>query len=70
MELKDFVRETLAQIAASVEAAQTEVRDADGFVNRAASVWNEQEQDKSRFLRASFWAKYLSCRFRCNRDCD
>lgn len=48
MELKDFVRETLAQIAASVEAAQTEVRDADGFVNPAHRS-GKQEQDKSHF---------------------
>ena len=48
MELKDFVRETLAQIAAGVEAAQTEVRDAGGFVNPAHRTGKE-ERDKSHF---------------------
>lgn len=48
MELKDFIRETLAQIAAGVEAAQTEVRDAGGFVNPAHRP-GKQEQDKSHF---------------------
>lgn len=48
MELKEFIRETLAQIAAGVEAAQTEVRDAGGFVNPAHRV-GKQEQDKSHF---------------------
>lgn len=48
LELKDFIRETLAQIAAGVEAAQTEVRDAGGFVNPAHRVW-KQDQDKSHF---------------------
>ena len=35
MELKDFVKETLSQIVAGVEAAQTEVRDCGGLVNPA-----------------------------------
>jgi len=35
MELKEFIRETLAQIAAGVEASQIEVRDAGGYVNPA-----------------------------------
>ncbi|MDB6063177.1 MAG: hypothetical protein JWM78_3280 [Verrucomicrobiaceae bacterium] len=35
MELKDFIKETLVQIAVGVEAAQTEVRDCGGFVNPA-----------------------------------
>ena len=48
MELKEFIRETLSQIAAGVEAAQTEVRDAGGFVNPAHRV-GKQEQDKSHF---------------------
>ncbi len=48
MELKEFIRETLAQIAAGVEAAQTEVRDAGGFVNPAHRA-GKQEQDKSHF---------------------
>ena len=48
MELKEFIRETLSQIAAGVEAAQTEVRDAGGFVNPAHRV-GKQEQDKSYF---------------------
>ena len=48
MELKEFIRETLAQIAAGVEAAQTEVRDAGGFVNPAHRT-GKQEQDKSHF---------------------
>ncbi len=48
MELKEFIRETLAQIAAGVEGAQTEVRDAGGFVNPAHRV-GKQEQDKSHF---------------------
>jgi hypothetical protein len=45
LELKDFIRETLAQIAAGVEAAQTEVRDAGGFVNPAHRL-AKQENDK------------------------
>lgn len=48
VELKEFIRETLAQIAAGVEAAQTEVRDAGGFVNPAHRT-GKQEQDKSHF---------------------
>ena len=48
MELKEFIRETLAQIAAGVEGAQTEVRDAGGFVNPAHRA-GKQEQDKSHF---------------------
>lgn len=48
MELKEFIRETLAQIAAGVEAAQTEVRDAGGFVNPAHRT-GKQEPDKSHF---------------------
>ena len=48
MELKEFIRETLAQIAAGVEAAQTEVRDAGGFVNPAHRA-GKQEHDKSHF---------------------
>ena len=48
MELKEFIRETLSQIAAGVEAAQTEVRYAGGFVNPAHRV-GKQEQDKSHF---------------------
>lgn len=48
MELKDFIRETLAQIAAGVEAAQTEVRDAGGFVNPAHRI-GRQDSDKSHF---------------------
>lgn len=48
MELKEFIKETLAQIAAGVEAAQTEVRDAGGFVNPAHRT-GKQEQDKSHF---------------------
>jgi hypothetical protein len=48
MELKDFIRETLAQIAAGVEAAQTEVRDSGGFVNPAHRA-GKQESDKSHF---------------------
>ena len=48
MELKEFITETLAQIAAGVEAAQTEVRDAGGFVNPAHRA-GKQEQDKSHF---------------------
>lgn len=35
MELKEFIKETLVQIAEGVEAAQTEVRDCGGFVNPA-----------------------------------
>jgi len=46
VELKEFIRETLAQIAAGVEASQTEIRDAGGFVNPAHRV-GKQEQDKS-----------------------
>lgn len=38
MELKEFVKETLTQIAAGIEAAQTEVRDCGGFVNPAHRV--------------------------------
>lgn len=48
MELKEFIRETLAQIAAGVEASQTEVRDAGGFVNPAHRT-GKQEHDKSHF---------------------
>ena len=48
MELNEFIRETLSQIAAGVEAAQTEVRDAGGFVNPAHRV-GKAEQDKSHF---------------------
>lgn len=48
MELKEFISETLAQIAAGVEAAQTEVRDAGGFVNPPHRT-GKQEQDKSHF---------------------
>jgi hypothetical protein len=48
MELKDFIRETLSQIAADVEAAQTEVRGAGGFVNPAHRP-RDQEPDKSHF---------------------
>ncbi|HNV88991.1 MAG TPA: hypothetical protein PKL53_08525 [Methylotenera sp.] len=48
MELKDFIQETLSQIAAGVEAAQTEVRDAGGFVNPAHRT-GKQEADKSHF---------------------
>lgn len=48
MELKEFICETLSQIAAGVEAAQTEVRDAGGFVNPAHRV-GKQEQDKAYF---------------------
>lgn len=35
MELKEFIKETLIQIAEGIEAAQTEVRDCGGFVNPA-----------------------------------
>ena len=38
MELQEFIRETLSQIAAGIEAAQTEVRDCGGFVNPAHRV--------------------------------
>lgn len=38
MELKEFVKETLSQVAAGIEAAQTEVRDCGGFVNPAHRV--------------------------------
>lgn len=48
MELKEFIRETLAQISAGVEAAQTEVGDVGGFVNPAHQA-GKQEQDKSHF---------------------
>lgn len=48
MELKEFIRETLSQIAAGVETAQTEVRDAGGFVNPAHRV-GKQEPGKSHF---------------------
>ena len=48
MELKEFIRETLAQIAAGVEAAQTEVRDVGGFVNPAHRA-GKLEHDKSHF---------------------
>lgn len=48
MELEEFIQETLSQIAAGVEAAQTEVRDAGGFVNPAHRV-DKHEQDKSHF---------------------
>lgn len=48
MELKEFIRETLSQIATGVEAAQTEVRDSGGFVNPAHRAGN-QEPDKSHF---------------------
>ncbi len=48
MELKEFIRETLAQIAAGVEASQIEVRDAGGYVNPAYRA-EKQEHDKSHF---------------------
>ena len=48
MELKEFIQETLAQIAAGVEAAQTEVRDAGGFVNPAHRT-GKQDQSNSHF---------------------
>ncbi len=45
MELKDFVRESLIQVVAGIEEAQTEVRDCGGFVNPAhrADVKNSNE---------------------------
>lgn len=48
MELKEFIQETLAQIAAGVEAAQTEVRDAGGFVNPAHRA-GKTDQSNSHF---------------------
>lgn len=48
MELKEFIRETLSQIAAGVQASQTEVRDAGGFVNPAFRA-GKQEQDNTHF---------------------
>ncbi|WKT60065.1 hypothetical protein Q2E61_14300 [Microbulbifer thermotolerans] len=38
MELKDFVKETLSQIAEGIEAAQESVRECGGFVNPAHRV--------------------------------
>lgn len=48
MELREFIKETLGQIAAGVEAAQTEVRDAGGIVNPAHRT-GKQESEKSHF---------------------
>jgi hypothetical protein len=45
MELKEFVKETLSQIAAGIEAAQTEVRDCGGFVNPAHRVDPESSNE-------------------------
>jgi len=48
MELKEYIKETLSQIAAGVEAAQTEVRDCGGFVNPAYRV-SAKNSDESHF---------------------
>ena len=48
MELKEYVKETISQIAAGIEAAQTEVRDCGGFVNPAHRV-NPKDSDDSHF---------------------
>lgn len=48
MELKDFIKETLAQIAAGIEAAQADVRNAGGYVNPAHRT-GRLEVDKSHF---------------------
>ena len=48
MELKDFVRETLVQVVAGIEEAQTEVRDCGGFVNPAHRE-NVKSSDESHF---------------------
>ncbi len=48
MELKEFVKEALSQIAAGIEAAQTEVRDCGGFVNPAHRV-NPNNSSESHF---------------------
>jgi hypothetical protein len=48
MELKEFIKETLSQIAAGIEAAQTEVRDCGGFVNPAHRA-TTKDSDKSHF---------------------
>ena len=48
MELKEFICETSSQIAAGVQASQTEVRDAGGFVNPAFRE-GKQVQDNTHF---------------------
>jgi len=48
VELKEFIKESLIQIAEGIEAAQTEVRDCGGFVNPAHRT-NSKESHQSHF---------------------